>query len=451
MADDSVSDIFGTNSPEKSIKSNLTDEPVGNESYHDQIINDTSLIPCGFFAFVIYGPLYGIVCLLGLIGNSLSFAVLHRYSQSNVATYLLKTLAITDNLFLATAAGVQMYPAMSLYFNKIEQLEPVYPYIQNYGWPLVYIVQTLTVYVTVLVAANRFIAVCFPFHAHRFCSKNIVKFQLICIVLGAVIYNIPRFFDYNYKVVNHTDPDTNETVMEEVNFGLAGSKAYNIAYENIAYCLFVFLIPLTILIIFNVLLLNELKSAKKHRKSITRRKPTKEENNITLVMVVIILMFIVCQTPASINQILYYIVPQETRITCGHYLRYYHICNLLIIINSSVNFIIYCVFRRQFRQQFLALLSGQPPDTLDRRSTRRRIIVSALHNHSEKMQATLAKTLRSHPLSTVHQVTVESNIAAIDEEDESKATEEKTYKEQPQAMVNIENGHYVGGSGITSF
>ena len=37
----------------------------------------------------------------GLIGNSLSFAVLHKYTSGNVGTYLLKALAVTDNIFLA--------------------------------------------------------------------------------------------------------------------------------------------------------------------------------------------------------------------------------------------------------------------------------------------------------------------------------------------------------------
>jgi len=42
------------------------------------------------FFFIIYGPIYGLVCALGLVGNSLSFAILHKYSRDSVATYLLK-------------------------------------------------------------------------------------------------------------------------------------------------------------------------------------------------------------------------------------------------------------------------------------------------------------------------------------------------------------------------
>jgi len=36
------------------------------------------------------------------------------------------------------------------------------------------------------------------------------------------------------------------------------------------------------------------------------------------------------------------------------YFYYYHISNLLVTANSSVNFVVYCVFRRQFRRRLYA-------------------------------------------------------------------------------------------------
>jgi hypothetical protein len=99
--------------------------------------------------------MYGLVCGFGLIGNSLSFAVLHKYSRDTVSTYLLKTLAVMDNVFLATAAFVQMYPAMTIYLGRVDQLTPIYKYFQTLAWPLAHIVQLGSVWMMVLVAANR--------------------------------------------------------------------------------------------------------------------------------------------------------------------------------------------------------------------------------------------------------------------------------------------------------
>ena len=111
--------------------------------------------PCGVFFFVVYGPVFGTICVLGLLGNSLSFAVLTKFARRSVATYLLKAFAVTDNIFLATAAFIQMYPAMSIFFGLSDQLEPIYPYLQTYAWPVAHMVQMGTVWMMVLVATNR--------------------------------------------------------------------------------------------------------------------------------------------------------------------------------------------------------------------------------------------------------------------------------------------------------
>ena len=63
--------------------------------------------PCGLFFFIVYGPLYGLVCTFGLVGNSLAFAVLHGYrSGANVGTFLLKVSGLMSELYEAkTRAG----------------------------------------------------------------------------------------------------------------------------------------------------------------------------------------------------------------------------------------------------------------------------------------------------------------------------------------------------------
>ena len=336
--------------------------------------------PCGIFFFIIYGPLFGVVCAFGVIGNSLSFAVLHKYSRNSVANYLLKGLAISDNMFLVTGSFAQMYLAMSMFFGLQSQLEPIFPYIQTYAWPLVHLSQMGTVWMTVLIASNRYIAVCKPLHAPRLCRKRNVQMQTWGMCFCLIIYNIPRCFEYSYVQSNVTLAD-NTTEVQDENVGLASFQVYNIMYENISYCLFVFLIPLLILVVLNVHLVRDLKAAQKCRKTISSRS-TMEENNITLVMIVIIIVFMVCQTPASINQILYYII-QDREDTCSVYARFYHVSNLLTVTNSSVNFIIYCLFRRQFQQELCVLLSCKKRRT--HHGLRRTVILRALHERSSTL------------------------------------------------------------------
>ncbi len=358
--------------------------PEGNGTGIDQQeVASADPEPCGLFFIIIYGPLYIVVCIFGLIGNSLSFAVLHKYSRSNVATFLLKALAVSDNLFLVTALFVQTFTAMLLSMGRQDVLAPVYPYIQTFVWPVTHMIQMGTVWMMVLIATNRYIAVCKPLHAPHLITKRNVKIQIGVMALCIIAYNIPRYFEFKYIPQNVTLAN-NETVLEEVNIGLASKMIYNILYENISYCLFVFLIPLIVLVVLNVHLVRELKAAQKNREIITSRTST-EENNITLVMIVIILVFIVCQTPSALNQILFYIMDDKQKVICSHYMRFYHICNLLIIMNSSMNFVIYCVFRRQFQQDLWLLFRGKPPR--QRCSTIKRLHNNSFRNSSHTRQS----------------------------------------------------------------
>ena len=96
---------------------------------------------------------------------------------------------------------------------------------------------------------------------------------------------------------------------------LKESFLYNIIYENVLYCLFVFLGPLLILVSLNACLVNELVRARRRLRE--RRLPATmcgdasvegSEQNLTLVMIVIILVFVVCQTPAFVNQLLFSLI-----------------------------------------------------------------------------------------------------------------------------------------------
>jgi hypothetical protein len=133
-----------------------------------------------------------------------------------------------------------------------------------------------------------------------------------------------------------------------------------------------------VLIVLNVNLVRALRLAQNSRQALIGR-TSAEENNITFVLIVVIITFIVCQTPASLNQILFYIVDQRSKTTCSEYFRFYHVSNLVITINSSVNFIIYCLFRKQFQQELRALLC-RTGRTTGHTAFRRTIILRALHS-----------------------------------------------------------------------
>jgi neuropeptide Y receptor type 1 len=82
----------------------------------------------------------------------------------------------------------------------------------------------------------------------------------------------------------------------------------------------------------------------------------RDNDHITLCVVVIVCVFITCQTPALVNQIFWAALSAEER-ACGYFHFYYtKISDLLIVVNSSCNIVIYCFCGRRFRAIFLQTL-----------------------------------------------------------------------------------------------
>ena len=298
-----------------------------------------------------------IVCVTGIIGNTLSFAVLHKSTGGHVGKYLLEALAVTDNLFLAISACIHTNFIISNYYYPSVQY---YTAFQTYIWPLGHITQMWTVWMIVIVAGNRYIAVCCPMDASRLCTKYNVQLEILIMAGAVCVYNIPHFFEFRLGVHNVTIVDHNNMTQwpeEPANVGIASIYLYNILYKNVCYVLFVFLLPLAIIIYFNVHLMRVLKVAQSDRSTMASQSSS-DENNITLVMIVIIIAFVVCQIPATINRILYYIIDHEKLLTCTPYHVYFQMSNLLLLVNSSINVFIYCLFRKQFQHK-LRMLFGR--------------------------------------------------------------------------------------------
>jgi len=93
-----------------------------------------------------------------------------------VFVFRVQVMAVVDNLFLLGTGLSQMFTATTLYVGITRHWFSVY--LQTLVWPLVHITQMATVYMTVLIACNRFIAICHPYRAERLCSLTVVRVKV---------------------------------------------------------------------------------------------------------------------------------------------------------------------------------------------------------------------------------------------------------------------------------
>jgi hypothetical protein len=82
--------------------------------------------------------------------------------------YFQQVLSVIDTLLLLSTCPLYIVATLHEYF-KLGNEDHIY-YTRAYALPFAYIAQTATIWVTVLVAFNRYIAVCQPFKAARLCT-----------------------------------------------------------------------------------------------------------------------------------------------------------------------------------------------------------------------------------------------------------------------------------------
>ena len=83
---------------------------------------------------------------------------------------------------------------------------------------------------------------------------------------------------------------------------------------------------------------------------------SRAEDDVTTSLVVVVLVFLVCQLMNPIRRLMAEILPASQRGCPSDYLFFSNVSSTFVILNSSVNFEIYTVCGRRFRQRLLRLL-----------------------------------------------------------------------------------------------
>ena len=88
---------------------------------------------------------------------------------------------------------------------------------------------------------------------------------------------------------------------------------------------------------------------------------SKSEDDITKMLIVVVLVFVVCQTPALITQGLIVLMPEDAQHSTNScpfpfFFMYERLSDLMVVANSSLNFVVYCLCSPRFRTILISLV-----------------------------------------------------------------------------------------------
>ena len=290
---------------------------------------------------------YPIICLIGLTGNILIVIVLAQKSMATSTNVYLSALAIgdiikliNDLLYFLTVLLVKVDPISG---NKM------YGYLYPYAHFIFNMSVCVSSWLTVSVAAERYILVCHPTQAISLTTIPRAKIiTTVCFIFMTAIA-IPSALRYRTVQITTIENGVNTTMYEVELTDLWKNDGFVTAYTW-TQSLLRSIIPLVILVIMNAFIIRSLRQTRANKKLASR-------NKITIMLIIVIIFFLCCITPDAVMSAFFNFGYTESENYLVKGVR--EITDMLLGVNAAMNFILYMIFNQIFRDQFLSLFCNR--------------------------------------------------------------------------------------------
>ncbi|KAL6742120.1 hypothetical protein Aduo_015309 [Ancylostoma duodenale] len=280
-----------------------------------------------------------VLCLFGVVGNSLSLYIYTRPAfRKRSINILLSALSASD-----LAVCVLSIPVFSS--NHLQYVLPVseksIAMMMFYAYPITVMFQSMSVWLLVSITVDRYLAVCHPFEVVSYCTRARALLTVFLIVVFSVAYNFVRFWEFQI-IESHSE--SLESIVQPL---LRDSPLFLLWYQNIATLLSQFVLPLLVLCILNLQVARTILMAAEQRSELVASE--KREHNTAKMMIFVVIVFLVCYTFSFILNVAEIMFSSLFRHPVGYLLN--DINNILIVVNTSSPFVFYVKYSTRYRNQ----------------------------------------------------------------------------------------------------
>ena len=348
---------------------------VGTESSLEHAGNGGNTHTCDLYVIITAAVVPCIISFGGLVCNSLSILTFWPDRQKSATSVLLLQLAVVDSLVLIIWSILCVIWVMANFADNPSSIAlTANLYAYKYGYGIGNTIHMIAVWLVVYITVQRYVAVC---RAHKMLLVSHVKvawIQLAVLVIFCLLFNIPRFLELEFVVL-----ENNELGLQPAWF--VKTEAFQIYYLNVSFYLFVLVIPVSLLIIFSACLIRHLKKSnqiKMQSRSTTVNEPrgtislvgpcsangtassqatqanaqhTKKEKSITFFLIIVDTVALCCQIFLPLRRFMEFLLPPEEKVCGKPYFYFESLTASGLFINSSINFIIYCLYSKGFKRK----------------------------------------------------------------------------------------------------
>ena len=329
------------------------------------------------------------VSIFGIILNTIAvFILCNKKMRSSFFNRLLVCLVIVDNIFLMygllDAIGMQLMAShlRNGIYNPFVFVYLVYP-ARN-------IVMCISIYMTVGLAYERYTSISDPImyrnQENRNCRRLII--YIFSVVTFSICYCLPKFFELKVEALSCVDEAKNSQMLHNETLDCSSLKLewrptqirenpiYILWYINISNLAVTCFIPFILLSFFNYKIYTSLKQRYLRRASmvsVAESSNRQKEIKHTFVLFAIVAMFVICHILRVILNVeelgknLGKSYEQRLEEECANFwaVIVMPISTILLQINSSSNFFIYCFFDDMYRELLKSSFLKIPCNTVN--------------------------------------------------------------------------------------
>ncbi|XP_033731018.1 sex peptide receptor-like [Pecten maximus] len=312
-----------------------------------------------------------VLILISIVTNTLVVIVL-----------LKKHMRYPTNVFLAGIAFSDMFTGLSplatwLHFYALGNYRDFVPYklcltyiITIRVLPTVF--HTASIWITTALTIQRYVYVCHGLKARRWpCTIIKVVYCIIAIYVASILSHLTEFITFSFipiEVTSRLNP--NETMVSCIHEYSAWVVDHEYLYVSI-YTWFIViclnLIPCTVLVVLNTLLILPLRTAKRRWMLLLNQNERclsmrlKDRNSTTRMLVVVVSLFLLAEIPLGTVNVIFiiqytfeiaYMTNESVSIIAST-------IEFIILLTFPLNLCIYCGMSRQFRTTFKQLFKCQ--------------------------------------------------------------------------------------------
>ena len=331
------------------------------------------------------------ICIIGIIFNTIAvILLLDKKLCKEIFNRLLMCLVMMDNVYL-------LLGVLTFWINRMDR--PSFNVLCFYFYfirPFRVIVMCCIIYMTVLLAFQRYIYVTRPLDArirndqHFGTTWKQVFYYIGPVILLSFAYHLPVFFEVTIETCSESDEkcvDNSTTIVlsekDEENdvddvvtrlsiSKLRSNETYTLLYLNIGNIIITGIVPLLILAYFNFFVVRGMRKferkrsfrrqesiQKEKKKDTHEEKELKNQRNQTIILFSIVIIFLVCHCLRIVlnahDLATHKNMLQSSEENCTHGHPYWvnighPISETFLKLNSIANFFIYCAFNNRFRK-----------------------------------------------------------------------------------------------------